>query len=60
MNPESPGVLTIAIPTFDRNEQLARTVSALLPQLRPGVSLVIRDNASPVPVAATTRLRCWS
>lgn len=53
MNPESPGLLTIAIPTFDRNEQLARTVAALLPQLRPGVQLVIRDNASPVPVAST-------
>lgn len=53
MNTAAPDVLTIAIPTFDRPEPLRRTVAALLPQLRPGVRLVIRDNASPVPVAAT-------
>ncbi len=46
-------LLTIAIPTFDRNEVLALTVSALLPQLGPDVRLVIRDNASPRPVAQT-------
>jgi hypothetical protein len=46
-------LLTIAIPTFDRNADLARTVRVLLPQLRPGVLLVIRDNASPVPVSET-------
>ncbi|MGM9481902.1 glycosyltransferase family 2 protein [Roseateles sp. NT4] len=46
-------LLTIAIPTFDRNEVLAQTVAALLPQLGPDVSLVIRDNASPRPVAQT-------
>lgn len=46
-------LLTIAIPTFDRNEVLAQTVATLLPQMRPGVKLVIRDNASPRPVSQT-------
>lgn len=46
-------LLTIAIPTFDRNEVLAQTVAALLPQLGSDVRLVIRDNASPRPVAQT-------
>jgi hypothetical protein len=46
-------LLTISIPTFDRNEILAQTVAALLPQLGPDVRLVIRDNASPQPVAQT-------
>lgn len=45
--------LTIAIPTFDRNEMLERSVQALLPQLVAQVRLVIRDNASPVPVAGS-------
>lgn len=53
MSEEPPCLLTIAIPTFDRNEQLGRTVAALLPQLQPGIRLVIRDNASPVPVATS-------
>lgn len=46
-------LLTISIPTFDRNEILLQTVTALLPQLGPDVTLVIRDNASPQPVALT-------
>ena len=46
-------LLTIAIPTFDRNAILMQTVAALLPQLRPEVRLVIRDNASPQAVADT-------
>ena len=46
-------LLTITIPTFDRNEILAQTVAALLPQLGPDVRLVIRDNASPHPVSRT-------
>lgn len=48
-----PDLLTIAIPTFDRNDLLARTVAALLPQMQPGVRLVVRDNASPRPVRDT-------
>lgn len=51
-------LLTIAIPTFDRNEVLARTVSVLLPQLGPEVRLIIRDNASPRPVAQTLPHLC--
>lgn len=46
-------LLTIAIPTFDRNDILTQTVAALLPQLAPEVRLVIRDNASPHPVTQT-------
>jgi hypothetical protein len=44
--------LTIAIPTFDRNDLLARHVEILLPQVGPH-RLLILDNASPVPVAET-------
>ncbi|MCK6682149.1 MAG: glycosyltransferase [Thermoanaerobaculia bacterium] len=51
IEPPEPDVLTIAIPTFDRNADLERSVRALLPQLRPGVRLIIRDNASPDPVS---------
>lgn len=45
--------LTIAIPTFDRNELLAKHVALLLPQLTAETRLVVFDNASPTPVAET-------
>ena len=43
-------ILSIGIPTYKRPEQIQRTVRALLPQLTNEVSLVVRDNCSPVPV----------
>jgi hypothetical protein len=55
-SPESH-LLTIAIPSFDRNELLERAVRSLLPQLCPGVRLVVRDNASPTP--AQQSLAAW-
>jgi glycosyltransferase involved in cell wall biosynthesis len=45
--------LTIAIPTYNRNDALRRTVEALLPQLGPECELLIIDNCSPKPVAET-------
>lgn len=48
-------MLTIAIPTFDRPELLRKTVALVLPQLRPGVKLVIRDNASSLPAEEVLR-----
>lgn len=44
-------LLTTAIPTFNRPNELRRAVSVLIPQLRanPDVKLVIRDNASEIP-----------
>jgi glycosyltransferase involved in cell wall biosynthesis len=45
--------LTIAIPTYDRNAILERGVRVLVPQLRPQVRLVIRDNASQTAVSQT-------
>src|SRR5262245_2262452 len=47
MNPR----LTIAIPTFDRNDLLCTHVTRLLPQLTPEVRLTILDNSSPRPVS---------
>lgn len=47
--------LTIAIPTFDRNEILQKHVAALVPQLNSDVRLVIFDNASAQPVEATLK-----
>lgn len=43
--------LTIAIPTFNRPEQLGKTLSIVLPQViaHDNVQLLILDNASPVP-----------
>ena len=51
----APGgaILTIAIPTFDRNAILERTVAALLPQLTNACRLLVLDNHSPTPVAET-------
>jgi len=45
--------ITIAIPTFNRNESLLRCLERLLPQLTPECHLLIQDNASDVPVAQT-------
>ena len=42
--------LTIIIPTFNRNELLNRSLTALLPELPMQVRLVILDNSSPVRV----------
>jgi len=45
--------LTVAIPTFDRNEILKINLAKLIPQLTPACELVILDNCSPVPVEDT-------
>lgn len=45
--------LTIAIPTYNRNEILAENLSLLLPQMGPQCGLLILDNASPRPVEET-------
>jgi glycosyltransferase involved in cell wall biosynthesis len=44
-------MLTIAIPTYNRNAILARTVEALRLQVTPRCRLVIVDNSSDLPVA---------
>jgi hypothetical protein len=45
------GILTIAIPTFNRPDDLRRTVELLLPQLVSDCRLLIIDNHSDVPVS---------
>ena len=45
--------LTIAIPTYNRNESVTRAVSAILPQLGEECHLLILDNCSDYPVAET-------
>jgi glycosyltransferase involved in cell wall biosynthesis len=45
--------LTIAIPTYNRNETLKNTIQHLLPQITPDCRLVISDNHSPVPIEET-------
>jgi len=47
--------LTIAIPTYDRNESLCRAFSRLLPQLDAECQVLIVDNHSPLPVADSLR-----
>lgn len=47
-NPDA--VLTVAIPTYNRDEQLRQTVAALLPQLTTECRLLVLDNCSPTPV----------
>lgn len=42
--------LIIAIPTYNRSKIIKKQVQLLLPQLREGVQLVVRDNCSDVPV----------
>ncbi len=44
--------LTIAIPTFNRPEPLARTLAVLLPQLGPETEVVVLDNHSDLPADA--------
>jgi glycosyltransferase involved in cell wall biosynthesis len=39
-------ILTIAIPTYNRREELLRTVAALIPGLNGKVRVVILDNHS--------------
>lgn len=54
-------MLTIAIPTFNRNEILLKSLTALLPQVSAECRLLILDNCSPVPVSTTLRplLETW-
>lgn len=46
-------MLTIAIPTFDRNQLLEQCVARVLPQLAEGERLLIVDNRSRIPVHVT-------
>lgn len=46
-------LLTIAIPTYNRNQVLAANLAVLLDQLTPQCRLLIIDNCSDVPVADT-------
>jgi glycosyltransferase involved in cell wall biosynthesis len=46
-------ILTIAIPTFSRNQILRANLARLLPQITPECRLLILDNHSPEPVADT-------
>ena len=48
--------LTIAIPTFNRNEILKNTLLSLFPQLNENCKLMILDNHSDIPVEETIRL----
>ena len=43
-------LLTVAVPTYDRNEVLLANLARLLPQLTPEVGLLVLDNHSPRPV----------
>jgi glycosyltransferase involved in cell wall biosynthesis len=45
--------LTIAIPTYNRNETLNESIAFLLPQLSEECHLLILDDNSPTPVAGT-------
>lgn len=45
--------LTIAIPTYNRNQTLLKYIKGLLPQLTPECKLLIFDNLSDTPVAET-------
>lgn len=45
--------LTIAIPTYDRNEVLLATVRQIMPQVTDECELLVVDNCSPQPVALT-------
>lgn len=47
--------LTIAIPTYNRNEILKKNISYLLPQLFEEVVIVIYDNCSDIPVSETLK-----
>ena len=43
--------LTITIPTYNRPKEIQAQVRRLIPQLKDGVKLVIKDNCSEIPVA---------
>ena len=47
--------LTVAIPTFNRNEFLKTNISILIPQLTPACELLILDNCSTIPVEDTLK-----
>lgn len=47
--------LTVAIPTYNRNRNLHKTLEYLLPQLNDQCELLIFDNCSDVPVEETLR-----
>lgn len=47
--------LTIAIPTYNRNEILKRNIAFLLPQLTDELVIIIYDNCSDFPVAETLK-----
>jgi len=47
--------LTIAIPTYNRNDILLRNIQLLLPQLNNQCKLIIIDNCSDLPVAETLK-----
>ncbi|MEO5891596.1 MAG: glycosyltransferase family 2 protein [Ferruginibacter sp.] len=53
MGPVGKIKLTIAIPTYNRNEILKKNIAFLLPQLTHEIALVIYDNCSDTPVADT-------
>ena len=44
-------ILTIGIPTYNRPQNIVKTVRTLLPQLNERVKLVVHDNCSDTPVA---------
>lgn len=46
-------ILTVAIPTYDRNAILRKHLALLMPQLTPDCELLIIDNCSPTPVIET-------
>ncbi len=46
-------LLSIAIPTYNRNAILRRNVTALLPQLTQDCELIIVDNSSDIPIEST-------
>jgi glycosyltransferase involved in cell wall biosynthesis len=48
-------ILTIAIPTFNRNRQLLHNVSILAPQLVDETKLIVFDNASDIPAEDTLK-----
>lgn len=48
-------ILTIAIPTYNRNDQLHANLTRLLPQLTSECKLLILDNQSAYPVAETLK-----
>jgi hypothetical protein len=45
--------LTVAVPTYNRNQVLAENLAGLLPQLTAECRLLVLDNCSDVPVAET-------